>query len=464
MRTPINDNRELIDMDRRHVWHHITRHDPSADPFLLIEGKGMRVWDAAGREYLDAVAGGVWTVNIGYGRESVSAAVSAQLSRMNFFAAAAGTEPGARFAAALLAKMPAMSRVYFSPSGSEANEKAYKMVRQIAHTRHAGGKYKILYRARDYHGTTIAALASGGQDQRNARYGPMPDGFVQLPHCLEYRSPFPPDADYAKCCADAIEEVILREGAETIGSMVLEPITAGGGVIVPPDGYWPRVKELCVKHDILLHMDEVVCGFGRSGEWFEHQAHDLRPDFVTMAKGLASGYAAFACTAVTEDIFNLFHADPSDPLGFFRDISTYGGCAAGPAAALEVMRIIEEENLLENSRRVGAYLLNGFRAMQNRRAVIGHVRGKALFIGVELVADRESKEPADETRVQAVVAGCKKRGLLIGATNRSIAGFNNTLLFAPPLICTEKDADQILEITEAALAEEFGSDAKPQAA
>ena len=456
-----NDNRDLIEMDRRHVWHHLSQHKKyeTADPMLMVEGRGMRVWDATGREYLDAVSGGVWTVNVGYGRESIADAVRHQLARINFFSHAAGSEPGARFAARLLEKMPGMARVYLANSGSEANEKVYKMVRQMSHARHGGGKYKILYRERDYHGTTITALSSGGQDERNAQYGPMTPGFVQVPHCLEYRRQYA-DGDYAAQCADAIEEIILREGPETIGAMVLEPITAGGGVILPPDGYWPRVQELCRKYDILLHIDEVVCGFGRAGAWFAYQDYGIEPDFVTMAKGVASGYAAIGCMVTTEEIFARFKDRPDDPMSYFRDISTFGGCTAGPAAALENMRIIEEENLVENSRKTGAHLLGLLQGLQARHEAIGDVRGKGLFIGAELVTDRASKQPAPEAQVQAVVANCMRQGVIVGATNRSLAGFNNTLLLAPPLICTKKDAEQIAGAIDKALGEEFAGSKK----
>ena len=147
--------------------------------------------------------------------------------------------------------------------------------------------------------------------------------------------------------ADAIEEVILREGPDTVGALCLEPVTAGGGVIEAPEGYWPRVQEICKKYDILLHIDEVVCGVGRTGTWFGYQHYGIKPDFVTMAKGVASGYAAIACMVTTEEVFDMFKDDASDPMNYFRDISTFGGCTAGPAAAIENMRIIEDENLLQ---------------------------------------------------------------------------------------------------------------------
>ena len=297
-----NDISEVVEADRAHVWHHLSQHkqyDTGVDPRVIVEGKGMKVWDAKGKEHLDAVSGGVWTVNVGYGRESIANAVRDQLIKMNYFAGAAGSVPGAIFAQRLIEKMPGMTRVYYSNSGSEANEKVYKMVRQIAHKHHGGKKWKILYRDRDYHGTTIAALATSGQDQRAMQYGPYPDGFVRVPHCLEYRKQWDVE-NYGERAAEAIEEVILREGPDTVGCLILEPVTAGGGVIVPPQGYWEKVQAICKKYDILLAIDEVVCGVGRTGTWFGYQHYGIQPDFVTMAKGVASGYAAISCTVTTE--------------------------------------------------------------------------------------------------------------------------------------------------------------------
>ena len=450
----LNDLDAVVAADRAHVWHHLSQHKPyeTINPRVIVEGRGLRVWDATGREFLDAVSGGVWTVNVGYGRESIANAVRDQLVKLNFFAGAMGTVPGAVFAQMLIDKMPGMSRVYYSNSGSEANEKAYKMVRQISHRRHGGKKWKILYRERDYHGTTIATLASGGQPERAAQYGPFPDGFVSVPHCLEYRAQWN-DADYGRRAADAIEEVVLCEGPDTVGAIVLEPITAGGGVIVPPEGYWPRVKEICRKYDILLHIDEVVCGLGRTGTWFGYQHYDIQPDIVTMAKGVASGYAAISCTVTTEAVFDMFKDDASDPLGYFRDISTFGGCTAGPAAAIENMRIIEEEGLLENTRLMGARLGDNLAALKEKHAMVGDVRGKGLFWGVELVQDRASRDPVPEGVARAVVAAVLERGVMIGVTNRSLPGFNNTLCLSPALIATADDIDTITDAIDGALTE-----------
>jgi taurine-pyruvate aminotransferase len=458
IQAPRNDIRHVVEADRDHVWHHLSQHKQyeTVDPRIMVEGRGLRVWDAAGKEYLDAVSGGVWTVNVGYGRESIADAVRDQLVKMNYFANSAGSIPGALFAERLIEKMPGLSRVYYSNSGSEANEKVFKMVRQIAHRHHGGRKHKILYRERDYHGTTLAALSAGGQPQRAAQYGPLAPGFVEVPHCLEYRSQYGDVPNYGERAADAIEAVILREGPDTIGAICLEPITAGGGVIPPPSGYYERVQEICRRHAILIHIDEVVCGLGRTGTWFGYQHYGIEPDFVTMAKGVASGYAAISCTVTTEAVFSLFKDDPADPLSYFRDISTFGGCTAGPAAALETMRIIEDENLLENTERRGAQLMGNLYALADRHAVIGDVRGVGLFCGAELVKDRQTKEPAEEKAVQAVVADCLAHGVIIGATNRSLDGFNNTLCLSPALIATADDIDAITDAIDGALGRVFG--------
>ncbi|SHM68526.1 taurine-pyruvate aminotransferase [Roseovarius litoreus] len=454
-----NDIAKIVEADRAHVWHHLMQHKTfeTGEPRIIVEGRGMRVWDQHGKEHIDGVSGGVWTVNVGYGRERIANAVRDQLIKLNYFAGSAGSIPGALFSEKLISKMPGMSRVYYTNSGSEANEKAFKMVRQIAHKRYGGKKYKILYRDRDYHGSTLGTMSCGGQDERNAQYGPFAPGFVRVPHCLEYRAQWDlTGEDYGIRAADAIEEVILAEGPDTVGALCLEPVTAGGGVITPPPGYWPRVQEICRKYDILLHIDEVVCGIGRTGTWFGYQHYGVEPDFVTMAKGVASGYAAIACCVTNEKVFDMFKEDMTDPLDYFRDISTFGGCTAGPAAALENMAIIEEEDLLANTVAMGDYMIDQLRALQDKHAVIGQVRGKGLFLGAELVADRSTKEPVPEKQAQAVVADCMAQGVVIGVTNRSIPGFNNTLCYSPALIATKSDIDQIVEATDKALTKVFG--------
>lgn len=448
-----NDYSEIIENDRKHVWHHLSQHKKyeTVDPMIVVEGKGMRFWDAKGKQYLDGVSGGVWTVNVGFGREVIADAVRDQLVKLNYFAGSVGSIPGATFAKKLIEKMPGMSRVYLSNSGSEANEKAYKIVRQISHNKYGGNKSKILYRDRDYHGTTITALSSAGQPERKAQYGPFTPGFVEIPHACEYRSQYGPDEDYGARSVKAIEEVILREGADTIGGLILEPVTAGGGVLPPPEGYFAGVRALCDKYDILLIIDEVVCGIGRTGKWFGYQNYDFTPDIVTMAKGVASGYAAISCTVTTEAVFDLFKSNPDDPMNFFRDISTFGGCNSGPAAALANMKIIEDEKLLDNVTAMGEYLMGRLHELKDKHAIIGDVRGKGLFCGAELVEDRETKKPVHESIPAAILADCLANGVLIGMTNRSLNGFNNTLCLSPAYICTKADLDEIVDAIDGAI-------------
>ena len=299
--TIASDQETTAASDQQHVWHHLMQHKGFEQhaPKVMVKGEGLRITDDQGNTFLDAVSGAVWTVNVGYGRESIAKAVYEQIKTMNFFAGSMGNVPGAKFAQMLTDDMPGLDRVYYSNSGSEANEKAFKIVRQISHNKHGGKKHKILFRERDYHGTTITALSATGQLQRKDQYGPFTPGFVEFPHCCEYRSQFGDVSNYGELAALEMEKVILAEGPDTVGAVIVEPITAGGGVITPPEGYYETIQMLCKKYDLLLIVDEVVCGLGRTGTWFGYQHYGIQPDIVTMAKGVASGYAAISCTVTT---------------------------------------------------------------------------------------------------------------------------------------------------------------------
>lgn len=441
-----DDARDIIDKDRRHLWHHLFQHQvfESQDPKIFVEGKGARVRDIAGKEYLDGASGGVWCVNVGYGRESMAKVVHDQLLKLPFYAGVAGTIPAAECAHELAGLLPGLDRVFFSNSGSEANEKAFKMVRQLA-ALSGSGKYKIVYRDRDYHGTTIACLAASGQPERRQEYGPFPEGFVEMPHALCYRCPF--DLTYPDCgvrCAHALEDVIQAEGPETVGAVILEPITAGGGVIQPVEEYYPIIRRICDEHDLILIMDEVVCGFGRTGTMFGFEHYDFVPDIVTMAKGMASAYAPISATAVRGEIFDAFLDAPDARYGYFRDISTYGGCTGGFAAALENLRIIEDEGLVENARVVGAHLHDRLRELADHEHV-GDLRGKGLFAGIELVEDKSTKAPVSDQVMGAVLSRIADEGVLVGKTTRSFHSLNNTVNIAPPLIVTKSDVDEIVD-------------------
>lgn len=434
---------DFIQADLKNVWHHLTLHQGVA-PMIVVEGKGLRIKDINGKEYLDATSGGVWCVNVGYGRSEIADAVCAQMKKMAYYAASGGNLPSIEFSERLVGYLPGLSRVYISNSGSEANEKAYKMVRLRAYNSDTPEKKKILYRYRDYHGTTIAALSSTGQPERKECFGPFVEGFVEVPHACCYRCAF--NKTYPGCnleCATAIEDIIKKEGPDTVGAAIFEPITAGGGIIPPVKEYYEKVSEICKTYDVLLIMDEVVCGMGRTGTMFGYQHYNVTPDIVTMAKGVASAYMPISCTVTNEDVFASLQGG-KNKLAYFRDISTFGGCAAGPTAANENISIIERENLLANVTSMGEYLIEGLKELLPHPNA-GDVRGKGLLAGIELVEDKKSKAPLAEEKVFAICGDMAKKGVLVGRTNRSFPNQNNVINLAPAYIVTKSDIDTILK-------------------
>jgi len=449
---PLNPD-AYVQADLKHAWHHLVQHQAFAakGPMIVVEGNGLRLKDIHGKEYLDATSGGVWCVNVGYGRDRIADAVCAQMKKMPYYAATAGNVPAIQLAEKITAYMPGLTRIYLSNSGSEANEKAYKIIRSLAHLSGNTSKKKILYRNRDYHGTTIGALSSCGQSERKEWFGPFVPGFVEFPHACCYRCAF--GKTYPGCdidCAKSVERIIQMEGPETVGGLIVEPITAGGGVIPPVREYYDVLAEICRRHSVLMIMDEVVCGMGRTGTMFGYQQYDVVPDIVTMAKGVASAYMPISITATTEDIFKAFLHDPADKLAYFRDISTYGGCASACTAALENMNIIEEENLLSNVTAMGSYLLDGLNGLLSHPNV-GDVRGKGLLCGVELVEDKKSKKPLPEGKVIQIVGEAAAQGVLLGRTNRSFPGLNNIINMAPAYVVTKVDIDAIVSTLRQAI-------------
>ena len=451
------DTEEMVRGDRDFLWHHIKPHKvfQTAEQMIIVEGKGLRVKDIRGREYLDATSGGVWSVMVGHGRESIAAAVYEQMKTLGYYAGTVGNVPTIKFAAKLIELLPKLGKVFFSNSGSEANEKAFKIVRQLSHIDPSRkGRYKILFRERDYHGTTIGALSATGQLERKQDYGPFAEGFVGFPHALCYRCPF--SKTYPGCdieCAASMEDVILKEGPDTIGGCIVEPITAGGGIIVPVPEYYAVLEQICNKYGIYMIMDEVVCGFGRTGKFWGHEHYGADPDMVTMAKGLASSYMPLSATAVRQEIFDKFLCNPDDPaerMNYFRDISTYGGCAGATTAALENTRIIEEENLVENSRVVGDYLLQGLQSLSDM-PIVGNVRGKGLFCGIEFVKDKQTRAPVTETEMGRIMGLVTAEGVLAGRTSSSLPGNNTIMNFAPALVATKADIDEIVSAVNRAI-------------
>ncbi|MDR3134743.1 MAG: aminotransferase class III-fold pyridoxal phosphate-dependent enzyme [Deltaproteobacteria bacterium] len=440
--------------DARLVWHHLSRHS-GQPPVIMARGEGLRLWDVDGKEYLDASSGGVWCVNVGYGREDLAQAVYRQLVTMPFYVASGGNLPAIEFSRKLLGLAPGLSRVYFSNSGSEANEKAYKMLRLLSYIEGQPERKTILFRDRDYHGTTYGALSSSGQEERREGFGPFPGGFLKVPHPLCYRCHFGLSASSCSLeCATSVEGAIKAYGPEKVVGGVFETITAGGGIIVPAPGYYEEISRIFKKYSLKLIMDEVVCGVGRTGEMFAYSQFNLEPDIVTMAKGLASAYMPISVTATTEGLFQALQSGDGN-LGYFRDISTFGGSAAAAAAALENLAIIEREGLLENVRHMGNRLLKGLRDLLDLPNV-GDVRGRGLLAGVELVSDKKTKEPLPEGKVIKVSSNMAAKGVLIGRTNRSFPGFNNVVNFAPAYVVTATEIDTIVGTFKESLEDALG--------
>ncbi|MCF8106941.1 MAG: aminotransferase class III-fold pyridoxal phosphate-dependent enzyme [Desulfohalobiaceae bacterium] len=448
---------QMVQGDRELLWHHLKPHKvfESKEQMIPVEAKGLMVKDIRGREYLDATSGGVWSVVVGFGRESMAKAISDQLIKMTYYAGALGNIPAIKLSKKILDYLPNQDRIFYSNSGSEANEKAYKMIRQLSHIDpERRGKYKVLFRNRDYHGTTIGALSSTGQSERRQHFGPFAEGFAEIPSALCYRCPF--DLHYPGCdirCAREAEEVILREGPDTVGGCIVEPITAGGGILPPVAEYYPILREICDKYGIYLIFDEVVCAFGRTGKFWGYEHYDVKPDMVTMAKGMASSYMPLSATTATNEIFAKFLNDPndeSDRLNFYRDISTYGGCAAAMSAGLENLRIIEDENLVERSRILGDYFLDRLKEL-SELPIVGDVRGKGLFCGLEFVRNKKTKEPISEAEMAKIMGDVAAEGVLVGRTNTSLPGNNTIMNFAPALCVTKEQLDRIVTAVKKAL-------------
>ena len=445
---------ELIALEKEHLWLHLTNHKTleNQEPQIMVSGNGCCVTDARGNEYLDMLSGGVWCVNVGYGRESMVQAAAEQLRTLPYYAGTVATPPYIQLATKLASLLPALPKAYISNSGSEANEKAFKMSRlYFGVTEQQKDKHKIIYRDRDYHGSTLAVLAAGGQKERKAGYGPYPEGFVGIPHACCYRCPF--GKEYPNCeidCARALETTIKKEGPDTVAAIILEPITAGGGIIPPVAEYFPIIQEICRKYDVLLILDEVVTGFGRTGKMFGHQHYDVTPDMVTLAKGIASSYMPLSATLTTKAVFDRFLTTPADTFGYFRDISTYGGCTAGCSVGLENIRIIEDEKLVDNSAALGSYLLDQLKQFADH-PMVGDIRGLGLFAGIEIVDDKNTKAPSAESTLAGIVADVKKQGILMGRMGRSVPGLNNVLTLAPALIVTKEQIDATIKAIGVAL-------------
>ena len=449
----------LRDWDHDHLWHPLTVHAAlwaDTGPLMLVEGHGATVIDASGQSYLDAT-GGLWCVNVGYGRQELVEAAADQMARLPFFPLTQSHPPAIRLARRLAELLPGTPRVFFTNSGSEANEVAFKVIRQYWRRRGQPERFKILGRDRAYHGSTLATLAAGGQAARRQDYGPLPSGFGQVvaPYC--HRCPF--QLTYPACdlrCADDFDRRIQQEGPETVAAVIVEPITAGGGVLVPPDDYLARVDAICRSHRVKLIVDEVVTGFGRVGAWFGHQERGavVSPDVVTMAKGLASGYQPIGAAAFADELFHTIEGTfpgtvPANDAGdHFRHVNTYGGHPVAAAVALANLDVLSREGLPTQSRVRGARLLDGLTQALAGHPQVRDIRGRGLLVGIELgTTPGDHNEAAALTR--RVVSELRTRGVLVGRTTDVGPDGDNIVILAPPLVIAEDEVDRLVDAVAA---------------
>ena len=302
---------DWIERDREYVWHPLTPYAASQNPMIVTEGDGAWIVDIDGNRYLDAMSG-LWCVNLGYSESELPKAAFDQMSRLPYYPLTQSHLPAIRLSEKLNEWLDGDYRIYFSNSGSEANEAAFKIARQIHQQRGEAGRWKVISRYRAYHGNTFGAGAATGQALRKVRYEPLAPGFLHVapPYC--YRCPF--GQEYGSCkleCASNYDQVIRWEGPETVAAVILEPVITGGGMIVPPAEYLQEVRRICDKYGVLMIVDEVICGFGRSGEHFGHQNFGVQPDIVSMAKGITSGYLPLSATAVRQELFEALRAAAS---------------------------------------------------------------------------------------------------------------------------------------------------------
>jgi taurine-pyruvate aminotransferase len=440
-----------VQQDLKSVLHPIVQHKVLESKQIVVAGgQGSTIFDADGTAYLDAMAG-LWCVNIGYGRTELADVAAEQMRELAYFPHTAMNAPAAGLADKINGLMGGGYHTYFVNSGSEANEAAFKIARQYMKHEHPGEfRFKTISRYFAYHGTTLATLDAGGMGERKAKFEPFSGDFVHVaqPYC--YRCPF--GLNYPSCglaCVKNIENTILGEGPETVAEVIVEPIMSGVGVAVPPDEYLPEVEKLCRKYGILLHLDEVINGFGRTGKMFAHQHYDVSPDIIAIAKGISSAYMPIAATVVKNSVFDSFYGDPSENRQVGQ-VNTYGGHPVAAAVALRNIEIMEAERLAERAAEVGRYFLDGLTGLM-RHKIVGDVRGKGLLLGIELVKDRVSKEPVDAATIGTIVDFCREHGVIVG---RSGGGrrYGNTIVFSPPLVITRGECDRIVETLDRALA------------
>ena len=429
------------------VWLHFFQmghsSSTSARPTILVRGEGSRVWDQDGNAYIDALAG-LFCVNVGYGRREIVEAMAAQMLDISFVSPFSFPNlPQIKLAGELakISPMGSQTRSFFVTGGSEAVETALKLAKSYQHKRGFRNRHKTISRRVAYHGTTMGALSVNGLAGVRNGFGPLVPGarHVPLPH--RYRCDY--CALAAQCsgtCADEIERLIEFEGPETIAAIIMEPVQNSGGAIVPPPGYLQRVRQICDQHGILMIADEVICGFGRVGDWFGSSALDVAPDIMTCAKGITSGYAPLGAVMVRKEVADAFIGDEGDK--FMHGI-TFGGHPASCAAALANIAIIEREQLNARARSMGDYMIRELRAAVGEHPNVGDIRGMGMFMALELVYDQRTKQPLEEPNLMGWLSDqFKRRGLICRADDR----LDPVIQLAPPLNTPQAEADQVVAI------------------
>lgn len=443
--------RKVVEQDLSNVMHPIVQHKALEKSQMVVTGaQGSTIVDADGSTYLDAMAG-LWCVNIGYGRTELAQIAAEQMEAMAYYPHTAINLPAARLGEQVNQLMGGDYHVYFVNSGSEANEAGFKVARQYAKHEFPGEfRFKTIARYYAYHGTTLATLAAGGMGERKMKFEPFAGEFIHVPAPTCYRCPL--GLEYPSCkvaCAKAIETTIQGEGPQTVAEVIVEPIMSGVGVAVPPDEYLPMVEQICRKYDVLLHVDEVINGFGRTGKMFGHQHYGISPDIMAVAKGIVSAYLPIAATVVKNQVFESFLGEVADARQVMQ-VNTYGGHPAAAAVAVRNIEIMLEEKLPERAASMGEYLMAGLRDRLFRHGIVGDIRGKGLLIGIELVTDRESKTQLDGALVGGVLELCKQQGVIVGRSGGG-ARHSNTIVLSPPLVITRGECDTLIAALDKAL-------------
>jgi putrescine aminotransferase len=431
----------LIRSDLAHFIHpqyHASEHQ---DPVIYVKGEGAVLTDAQGRQYIDGLAC-LWNVAVGHGRRELAEAAAQQMAELAFCSSYTGysNAPAIELAERLCAlAYPNMAAVFYANSGSEAVEGAFKAARFYWHLRGQPQKAKIICRREAYHGGTLAATSATGMPPFWRGFEPLIPEFVRVGTCYCYHCEW--GKTYPGCgleCVGAVEETILREGPGTVAAVIAEPVHGAGGVIPPVPEYFPRLREVCDRQQVLFIADEVITGFGRTGRWFALEHWNVQPDIMAIAKAVTSAYVPLSAFIISRQIHETMTSAPL-PDRFMHGY-TNSGHPAACAVALRNLRIIEEEGLVENARRMGERLLSGLRALEEMD-VVGEVRGLGLMAGVELVADKEthrSFEPSQGLGLR-VLREARQRGLIARAKGDSF-------LVAPPLVVTAEQVDRMVEI------------------